>query len=550
MIRPFRFWCNKILPLVYDDVLSYQELLCKVVDYLNKVIDQTNANTDYINTLAGMVTDFMKSPEVKEIIEAKLDEMAEDGTLDAIINQPKMFVPNEEYRAQYKGMVLKAAGDFLKYMKDSRCATRQAELPSTSLYKVVYNTNGKGWQSLVAKDGIYTQDFDYDDYDNGTHILYSNCTGFVIMCTMGRGYKESPYYAAFVDGVTDPTDLKSYCCEYGERNNDYPWTLDFLQWQHSYEMYYIMQDSGCTPLPIYDMTSGWNEKNFNNLESGDILFDSRDGNSYPDGIHHCMIYVKDLAELTAANSNVTFNAYPFTSHNDTGRGYIVHCSHGYDPDIGDYDPTYPDAIRIETLEHFIWQAGNNHNKHVCYASKPYANPLNSNKRKRTVDFTTVTRNEIMFGRRHYNGFPALNKFNSDTSKWTMNDLEVLRRLDAVSAYLTTANADNMNAVNMSLRGQFLFAGDNPPDSVDIDNVGNGLWLWTSEQTTNISNLPSQYSGSGELLQFGYPYYSWYTQLLFGAGDNLYYRSCRRSGETINWSGWKKFTLSSAQEELP
>lgn len=35
-LRPFRFWCQKVLPLVYDDSLSYYELLCKVVDYLNK----------------------------------------------------------------------------------------------------------------------------------------------------------------------------------------------------------------------------------------------------------------------------------------------------------------------------------------------------------------------------------------------------------------------------------------------------------------------------------------------------------------------------------
>lgn len=35
----FRMWCYKILPLVYDDSLSYYEVLCKVVDYINKIID-------------------------------------------------------------------------------------------------------------------------------------------------------------------------------------------------------------------------------------------------------------------------------------------------------------------------------------------------------------------------------------------------------------------------------------------------------------------------------------------------------------------------------
>ena len=38
-MRHFRFWCQSVLPLVYDDSLSYYEVLCKVVDYINKLID-------------------------------------------------------------------------------------------------------------------------------------------------------------------------------------------------------------------------------------------------------------------------------------------------------------------------------------------------------------------------------------------------------------------------------------------------------------------------------------------------------------------------------
>ena len=39
-LQTFRFWCYKVLPLVYDDSLSYYEVLCKVVDYINKLIEQ------------------------------------------------------------------------------------------------------------------------------------------------------------------------------------------------------------------------------------------------------------------------------------------------------------------------------------------------------------------------------------------------------------------------------------------------------------------------------------------------------------------------------
>lgn len=42
MIDKLRYWCHKILPLVYDDSLSYYEVLCKTRAKLNEVIDSTN----------------------------------------------------------------------------------------------------------------------------------------------------------------------------------------------------------------------------------------------------------------------------------------------------------------------------------------------------------------------------------------------------------------------------------------------------------------------------------------------------------------------------
>lgn len=42
-MQDFRFWCQRVLPAVYDSSLSYYELLCKVVDYLNKTMQNVNA---------------------------------------------------------------------------------------------------------------------------------------------------------------------------------------------------------------------------------------------------------------------------------------------------------------------------------------------------------------------------------------------------------------------------------------------------------------------------------------------------------------------------
>ena len=91
-LQPFRYWCQKVLPLVYDDSLSYYELLCKVVDYLNKTMedvevlhgDVTNLHEAY-DKLQEYVNDYFSTLDVQEEINNKLNQMASDGTLSALL---------------------------------------------------------------------------------------------------------------------------------------------------------------------------------------------------------------------------------------------------------------------------------------------------------------------------------------------------------------------------------------------------------------------------------------------------------------------------------
>ena len=50
-LHHFRFWCQKVLPLVYDDSLSYYEVLCKVVNYINNLIGTNNEIIEYVDEL-------------------------------------------------------------------------------------------------------------------------------------------------------------------------------------------------------------------------------------------------------------------------------------------------------------------------------------------------------------------------------------------------------------------------------------------------------------------------------------------------------------------
>ena len=50
-LHHFRFWCQKVLPLVYDDSFSYYEVLCKVVNYINNLIGTNNEIIKYVDEL-------------------------------------------------------------------------------------------------------------------------------------------------------------------------------------------------------------------------------------------------------------------------------------------------------------------------------------------------------------------------------------------------------------------------------------------------------------------------------------------------------------------
>lgn len=106
----FRFWCQKVLPIVYDDSLSYYELLNKVVVYLNNVIsdvatvednvgelsdafvnlqgyvnEHTQEIVGVVNQFTDFVTNYFDNLDVQEEINHKLDEMASDGSLTRVL---------------------------------------------------------------------------------------------------------------------------------------------------------------------------------------------------------------------------------------------------------------------------------------------------------------------------------------------------------------------------------------------------------------------------------------------------------------------------------
>lgn len=91
MVDKFRFYCQKILPLVYDESLSYYETLCKISNKLNEVIEEVNTTGESILEQAREYTDKAIDENQTFIIE-KISEV--NGLIEQVNYENQLFKDN------------------------------------------------------------------------------------------------------------------------------------------------------------------------------------------------------------------------------------------------------------------------------------------------------------------------------------------------------------------------------------------------------------------------------------------------------------------------
>lgn len=379
----FRFWCQHVLPLVYDDSLSYYELLCKVVNYLNDVISNVDAihdemlNTiEMFNQLKDYVDNYFKNLDVQDEINNKLDDMAEDGTLERIIGDYlgnldgilQNMTPTIVDREGYKNMIRKNLVSYL--VRNNFSDSMTGEAVNTD-YSIVYKyLQGNNYMGLYgASTGFIRDDI---QRVNGVDykVAYFDCSSFTTLITRGVPFESSPYAYAFSHPNATDDELFPYGLE--NPDPDIPYTFDSLNNVKSDNFARIMNNSGNTLQHIITLPNGTvNEDTVKKLETGDIIFMSRNTSidNYK-GIYHCGIFVKSLDELDAYATpyGITFKPIDGVISN---IGYIVEVwSQGSLP--------YKDILVIHSMEYWLTNivSGTIQSVYMC---KGYANTNNSNK---------------------------------------------------------------------------------------------------------------------------------------------------------------------------
>ena len=169
------FWCQKVLPLVYDDSLSYYEILCKIKSKIDEIIDKINNITNWIS--GALPTDLHFMNRYGNNIESANDftfyvSVNGDDNNDGTINSPVKTIK--------KAMILAS-----KQFKDVRIKILDGGTYDiewiTQTGDLHINTTAKGVVLNLKKNFInYSSHLNISGSDNDNIVINGN--GFQFYC--------------------------------------------------------------------------------------------------------------------------------------------------------------------------------------------------------------------------------------------------------------------------------------------------------------------------------------------------------------------------------
>lgn len=87
-VSPLRIWCQKVLPLVYDDSLSYYEVLCKVVNYINQLIESQKEISQDIIALRDELEYYLNN------LDEHIEEIVDEVVAAYLEEHPEIMIPD------------------------------------------------------------------------------------------------------------------------------------------------------------------------------------------------------------------------------------------------------------------------------------------------------------------------------------------------------------------------------------------------------------------------------------------------------------------------
>ena len=140
----FRFFCQKVLPLVYDTELSYYEVLCKTVDYLNKTMETVDDVSDEFEGLRSSFNELKNyvDTEIAKVYKYVDDELSKynDEYFDNLIEQKFIEMIDTGYFPVYK---------FINYLPEYN----MSELENNGMSVIKRMSTNYNWYGCCENSG-------------------------------------------------------------------------------------------------------------------------------------------------------------------------------------------------------------------------------------------------------------------------------------------------------------------------------------------------------------------------------------------------------------
>lgn len=208
-LEPFKFFCLQNFPFIEEDfdALTNYELMCKIVEYVNKNIEKTNE----LGTEVQNLINWFNNLDLQEEVNQKLDDMATSGELAEIINQEifeelnsrvtglenpfeKMIIIGDSYSTGYFGSASNTIKSWSAYLIEL--------LNITNYYK--FDENGAGFVNIGDNGHTFLTLLQ----NNINQITNRNDVKKIVIC---GGYNDRNYYKSNITNAIN--SFIEYCEE-------------------------------------------------------------------------------------------------------------------------------------------------------------------------------------------------------------------------------------------------------------------------------------------------------------------------------------------------
>lgn len=159
-LTPFAFWCQKVMPAVLDDSLSFYEVLCKLTAKLNDAIETINEHSELITTMQSEIDALqtLTAQHTQQIADLTKKVQANADNITAVNTRTKGLSTKTDSSNNYWGINFTTDDNYVYRLAWSNGAPAASVLQTSRPGSIYYQNGGVSddWAYLSVQDGTNT----------------------------------------------------------------------------------------------------------------------------------------------------------------------------------------------------------------------------------------------------------------------------------------------------------------------------------------------------------------------------------------------------------